>query len=64
MLGRGIPQQIAISPNMSTRGGAAFTLTANGSSFTSSLAMQWNATALSTTFVTSTELTPQISADA
>ena len=57
------PALTAISPTTATRGGAAFTLTANGSNFVSGSAIEWNGSALSTTLVSPTQLTAQISAD-
>ncbi|HKU27724.1 MAG TPA: hypothetical protein VJQ54_19800 [Candidatus Sulfotelmatobacter sp.] len=45
------------------RGGQAFTITANCSNFVSASTIQWNGTAVSTTFASPSELTAQISAD-
>jgi uncharacterized protein (TIGR03437 family) len=51
-----------LSPNSATAGGAAFTLTANGSGFVTGSAVQWNGTALLTTYVSPTQLTASVSA--
>jgi hypothetical protein len=52
----------SLSPSTATAGGAAFTLTVNGTGFVSSAVVQWNGTALSTTFVSATQLTAQVTA--
>jgi hypothetical protein len=57
------PSLTSISPNTATRGGQAFTMTANGSNFISSAVIEWNGTALASTFVSPNELTALISAD-
>lgn len=49
-------------PNTATAGGAAFTLTVNGSGFVAGSAVYWNGTAHSTHFMTSGQLTADISA--
>jgi len=52
-----------ISPGTAQAGGAQFTLTVNGSSFTSGAStVQWNGTALATTFVSSKQLTATVPA--
>jgi len=58
-----VPTLTAISPNTVTRGGPAFTLTVTGSNFISGAAVQWNGSTRPTTFVSSTQVTAQISAD-
>src|SRR5207248_5522454 len=45
-----------------TAGGAAFTLTANGSNFVAGSTVQWNGAARTTTFVSATRLTAAIPA--
>ncbi len=52
----------SLNPNGATVGGAAFTLTVNGSSFVSSSAVQWNGSPLVTTFVSGTQLTAAVPA--
>jgi outer membrane protein assembly factor BamB len=52
----------ALSPASATASGPAFTLTATGSAFTPQSLVQWNGSARNTTYVSSTELTAQITA--
>src|SRR5215470_16682428 len=52
----------SISPSTTSAGGAAFTLTATGSSFTSGSIVQVNGASRTTTFVSSTQLTAAIPA--
>jgi hypothetical protein len=52
----------SISPTSATAGGATFTLTVNGSNFVSGSAVAWNGQILSTTFVSSSQLTAQVTA--
>ncbi len=54
------PAIISVSPSTVFAGGAAFTLTVNGSGFASGATVVWNGTALSTTFVSSTQLTASV----
>ncbi len=56
------PVLSSISPKTAAAGGSAFTLTASGSNFTSSSKVNWNGTALSTTFVSATSLTAAVPA--
>ncbi len=56
------PVITSLSPNTATAGGAAFTLTVNGSGFAAGAIVQWNGTALPTTFVNSNQLTAQVAA--
>ncbi len=51
-----------LSPTSVTTGGAGFTLTVLGQGFTTSSTVQWNATARTTTYVSSTEALAQIQA--
>jgi hypothetical protein len=60
--GGSAPNIQTLMPNSATAGGMAFTLTVNGSGFSSSSGVVWNGVAHSTTFVTSNRLTAQISA--
>jgi hypothetical protein len=56
------PALTSISPNSATAGGAALTITATGSNFMQNSTIDWNGTALTTTYVSATSLTAQISA--
>jgi hypothetical protein len=60
-----VPAISGISPSSASAGGAAFTLTVNGSNYVSGSAatvVYWNSTALSTTYVNSTEVTAAVPA--
>jgi trimeric autotransporter adhesin len=57
-----IPAISGISPTNSIFGGAAFTLTVNGSGFVSASVVRWNGADRTTTFVNGTQLTAAISA--
>ena len=57
-----VPTLTSISPTSALVGGLSFTLTVNGTAFTSSSVAQWNGAALSTTFVNSTQLTASVPA--
>ncbi len=56
------PSATAISPLTITAGSAAFTLTATGTNFINGSSINWNGTALATTFVNNTQLTAQVAA--
>ncbi len=58
-----IPRIADISPPAVTAGNPGFTLTVNGSSFVSTSVVRFNGNPLPTTFVSSTELTAQVSAE-
>ncbi|TFZ02667.1 DUF1929 domain-containing protein [Ramlibacter henchirensis] len=58
----GAPAVASLAPNTATAGGAAFTLTVNGSNFVSGAAVRWNGAARTTTFVSATQLTAAITA--
>jgi hypothetical protein len=60
--GAPIPVTSSLSPASTTAGGAAFTLTVNGSSFVNGSTVQWNGTSRSTTYVSATQLTAAITA--
>ena len=49
-------------PNSAIAGGAAFTLTVNGSNFENNAVVQWNGSNRTTTFVNATQLTAAITA--
>ena len=57
-----VPTLSSISPSSSTAGGAAFTLTVNGSSFVNGATVRWNGADRTTTFVSATQLTAAIPA--
>jgi uncharacterized protein (TIGR03437 family) len=52
----------SLSPNSVTAGGLAFTLTVNGSSFLTGSTVQWNGSALATSYVSSSQLTASVPA--
>ncbi|HZT44291.1 MAG TPA: protease pro-enzyme activation domain-containing protein [Chthonomonadaceae bacterium] len=54
------PTITSISPSSATAGGSAFTLTVNGTNYVSGATVNWNGSALSTTFVSSTQLTASV----
>lgn len=59
-----VPGIGSLSPDQALAGGPAFTLTVNGSNFVSKSLIEWNGTALSTTFVSSVMLTASVPARA
>src|SRR5262249_32416297 len=56
------PQITSLSPSSAAAGGAAFVLTVNGANFQNPATVMWNSTALTTTFVTASQLTAQVPA--
>lgn len=52
----------SLSPAYVSAGGAGFTLTVTGTNFTSNSAVYWGSTALSTTYVSDTQLTASVTA--
>ncbi|WP_116789492.1 T9SS sorting signal type C domain-containing protein [Flavobacterium psychrotrophum] len=56
------PVLASISPTSKVAGSAAFPLTVTGSNFTSASVIQWNGVALTTTYVSATQLTASIPA--
>ncbi len=58
----GPPVISGLSPSAVTAGGPAFTLTVNGSGFVSGSTVEWNGTAVTTSFVSATQLTASVSA--
>jgi uncharacterized protein (TIGR03437 family) len=56
------PVITGLSPAAAAAGGPAFTLTVGGTGFSSGAAVQWNGSALSTTFVSPTQLTASVPA--
>jgi len=57
-----VPVLTSLSPSSATAGGAAFTLTVNGSGFISGSTVQWNGANRTTTYVSATQLTAAITA--
>lgn len=58
-----VPAIASITPNSATSGGSAFTLTITGQNFISSSTVYWNSpNALTTTYVSSTQLQAQVTA--
>ena len=56
------PVVSAISPTTATAGGPAFTLTVNGTGFSSGSTIDWNTATLATRFVSATQLTATVPA--
>ena len=56
------PTITSLSPASAVAGGAAFTLTVNGTNFVSGATVQWGSTALTTTFVSASQLTAAVPA--
>ncbi|MGA2634249.1 MAG: protease pro-enzyme activation domain-containing protein [Terracidiphilus sp.] len=57
------PTISSLSPNSATAGGSGFTLTVNGTNFTSGATAYWGSTSLTTTYVSSTQLTATVPAN-
>ncbi|MGP8261191.1 MAG: chitobiase/beta-hexosaminidase C-terminal domain-containing protein [Acidobacteriaceae bacterium] len=55
-----VPAISGISPAFTNAGGAVFTLTVNGSGFIAGSTIYWGTSALSTTYVSTTQLTAQV----
>jgi sugar lactone lactonase YvrE len=51
-----------LSPAYASAGGAAFTLTVNGSAFSANSTVNWGSSSLATTYVSSSQLTAQVTA--
>jgi hypothetical protein len=60
-MGGGASSITQLVPNTATHGDPGFTLTVNGSGFTSNSAIFWNGQSRATTFVTANQLTAPIS---
>jgi hypothetical protein len=54
------PAITSLSPSIAMPGGAAFTLTVNGSNFDSSAVVHWGSTALTTNYVSATQVTATV----
>jgi len=57
-----VPALASLSPATATAGGAAFTLTVNGSNFVAASVVRWNGADRNTRFVSSTQVTASIAA--
>jgi hypothetical protein len=57
-----VPVSTSLNPTSATAGGAAFTLTVNGSNFINGSVVRWNGANRTTTFVSATQLTAAITA--
>jgi YVTN family beta-propeller protein len=55
-----VPTVTSLSPTTGLAGGPSFTLTINGTNFTSTSSVEWNGVALTTTFVSATQLTATV----
>jgi Subtilase family len=60
--GNPIPTLVSLAPATGQAGGAAFTLTLNGTNFVSTSVANWKGSARATTFVSATQLTAAITA--
>ena len=58
-----VPISSTLSPTSATAGGPQFTLTVNGSGFLVGSAVQWNGSALPTSYASGTQLTATVSAN-
>ena len=56
----GEPQVTSVSPSTVVAGGPSFTLTVTGQNFAQGDTVEWTSTALTSTFVSSTEMTAQV----
>jgi hypothetical protein len=57
-----VPTAVSLNPSAAFAGGSGFTLTVTGTNFVSSSTVQWNGSARTTTFVSSTSLQAAITA--
>ncbi|SRR5258707_1050261 len=57
-----MPTIAQLSPNSATSGAAAFTLTVNGSAFSTKATVNWNGAAQTTTYVSASQLTISVPA--
>jgi hypothetical protein len=55
-----LPSLSGVSPNSASTGSSALTITASGAGFVSASVIQWNGTALATTYASATSLTAQV----
>jgi sugar lactone lactonase YvrE len=61
-VGQLVPTITTLSPTSAITGGAAFTLTVNGTNFVTGAVVKFNSTSLTTTFVSATQLTAAVTA--
>jgi len=61
-IGPAVPSIGSILPTSTAAGSAAFPLTVNGANFTNASTVMWGSTALTTTYVSDTQLTAQVPA--
>ena len=54
------PSLSSLSPNFATASGPAFSVTVNGSGFLTGSSVQWNGSALSTSYVSSSQLSASV----
>lgn len=59
-----VPAIAQLVPNSATHGGAAFTLTVNGSNFATDAVINWNGTNLTTTYMAAGQLVGSVPASA
>ena len=59
-----VPAILQLNPNTATVGGAAFTLTVNGSNFGAKAVVNWNGAAQPTTYVSGSQLMAAVPASA
>jgi len=59
-----VPTISQLSPNSATAGGAAFTMTVNGTNYGTKAVVNWNGAAQPTTYVTGQQLTISVPASA
>lgn len=57
-----MPSISELSPDSATSGGAGFTLTVNGANFATASTVNWNGSALTTTYISATQLMATVSA--
>jgi hypothetical protein len=57
-----MPSITQLAPNTATAGGAGFTMTVNGSNFSSNATVNWNGAALTTTSVSGNQLMATVTA--
>jgi hypothetical protein len=55
-----VPTIASLSPTSATAGGAAFTMTVSGTNFVAGASVLWNGTALTSTYVSATQLTAAV----
>jgi hypothetical protein len=63
MNGNGMPRVTQLSPSSTPAGGAAFTLTIDGSGFGTDSIVYWGTTPLATTYDTTSQVKADITAD-